>query len=457
MLQYMKGLSAADIFRSRIYYGRLRFFMSKTDSQNILCIEVNDLMYIEKELSNGIRICAEKIPYVQSVSVGVWVGNGSRFEKKEENGISHFIEHMVFKGTKKRSARDIALEMDSVGGQLNAFTTRECTCFYAKTLNEYVETSLDLLSDMVFEPELSEENTDLERNVILEEIAMYEDSPEDLVYDIFSETIWGDTPMGRTILGTEKTLSEITPQKLRNYMRTHYTSKNIVIAISGSFEDSMFEQLEKYFGQRKLEDNEVEFEPVSYKAGQRCVRKDFEQVQLVAGFDGIDVFDESVYPLMVFNNVFGSGMSSRLFQNIREKYGLVYSIFAGHSAYIGTGTFDIAVAASPDNLARVAQLISDEIIRIKRDKLTDDEIERAKIQLKGNYMLSTEHVGARMQTLGRAALLKRPLRSPEETISRIMSVGRDDVSEIIDRIFNADTFSVAAVGQIDKVDGLFSF
>ncbi|MGN0162257.1 MAG: M16 family metallopeptidase, partial [Candidatus Ornithomonoglobus sp.] len=365
-------------------------------------------MYIEKVLSNGIRVAAERVPYVQSVSVGVWVGNGSRYEKPEENGISHFIEHMVFKGTMKRSARDIALEMDSVGGHLNAYTTREYTCFYAKTLNEYVETSLDILSDMVFEPKLSKEDMDLERKVVVEEIAMYEDSPEDVVYDLFADAVWGGTAMGRPILGTEEVLNSITPDIMREYMRAHYTSKNIVIAVSGSFEDSLFDKLEMYFGQRKILDNKVELEAAAYNGRNMFVNRDFEQVQLIAGFNGIDVYDDAVYPLLVFNNIFGSGMSSRLFQNIREKYGLVYSIAAGHSAYMGTGTFDISAATSPENAERVAQLIVEEIKKIKSDKLTEEEIGRSKIQLKGNYILSNESIGARMQAIGRTVLLDRP-------------------------------------------------
>ncbi|MGN0181872.1 MAG: M16 family metallopeptidase [Candidatus Ornithomonoglobus sp.] len=414
-------------------------------------------MYIEKVLSNGIRVAAERVPYVQSVSVGIWVGNGSRYEKPEENGISHFIEHMVFKGTMRRSAQDIALEMDSVGGHLNAYTTREYTCFYAKTLNEYVETSLDILSDMVFEPKLSKEDMDLERRVVTEEIAMYEDSPEDVVYDLFADAVWGGTAMGRPILGTEKVLNNITPDIMREYMREHYTSKNIVIAVSGSFEDSLFEKLEMYFGQRKILDNKVEFEAAVYRGRNMFVNRDFEQVQLVAGFNGIDVYDDAVYPLLVFNNVFGNGMSSRLFQNIREKYGLVYSIAAGHSAYMGTGTFDISAATSPENAERVAQLIVEEIKKIKADKLTEEEIERSKIQLKGNYILSNESVGARMQAIGRTVLLNRRIRTPKETIKKIMEVDTDAVSEIIDRVLDIPTLSIVAAGPINGIDGLFVF
>ena len=414
-------------------------------------------MYIIRELSNGIRVYAEKIEYVRSVSLGVWINNGSRHEKKEENGMSHFIEHMLFKGTNNRSTQDIALEMDSVGGQLNAFTTRESTCFYAKTLNEYTEKSADILSDMIFEAKLSDEDMNMERRVILEEIAMYEDSPEDVAYDLFADIVWGGTAMGRPILGTEQTLNNITPDTMREYMKQHYTSKSIVIAVTGNFDDSLFEILEKYFGQRKIETNSVTIETAEYKKGRGCLTRDFEQVQLIAGFKGIDIYDESVYELLVFNNVFGSGMSSRLFQNIREKYGLVYSIGAGHSAYVKTGTFDVLAATMPENAEKVSELVVNEIKKIKAEKLTEEEIERSKIQLKGNYILSNESIGARMQALGRAALLDRPLKTPEETIEKIMAVTKGQVADIIDRVLDLSTLSVAAVGPIKGTEELFLF
>lgn len=412
-------------------------------------------MYIYRTLQNGIRVFAESVPYTEAVSIGVWVANGSRYEDKSESGMSHFIEHMLFKGTENRTARDIALEMDSVGGHLNAFTTKECTCFYAKTLSEHAEVSVDILSDMIFSPELSEENMDLERKVVLEEIAMYEDSPEDVVYDLFAEAVWNGTPMGRPILGTAETLNNITSDSMREYMKNHYTKESIVIAVAGRFTDELFELLEKYFGSRKISQIKPEYEKVTYKADNAVLPRDFEQIQVVAGFNGIDIYDKRVYSLLVFNNVFGSGMSSRLFQNIREKYGLVYSVGAGHSAYMGTGTFDIGYATTPENLERVAELICDEIRLIKKESLSDTEIERAKVQLKGNYILSGESISSRMQAIGRAALLDRPLRTRDEIITEINAVNRESIKDIMDTILDKDTLSVIATGPISTVDGLF--
>lgn len=414
-------------------------------------------MHDIRTLSNGIRVIAEKIDYLKSISIGVWVGNGSRFEAAEENGISHFIEHMLFKGTQKRSAEDIAREIDNIGGQMNAFTAREYTCFYTKTLDSYAELSADILSDMLFNSSLNQNDLDLERKVIYEEIGMYEDSPEDLVYDVASYAVWGDTPLGRPILGTKEKLDTVTSEIMRGYLKTHYTSKNIIISVSGNYDASLFEILEKYFGTAKLSNEVLIPEGAVYKPRSLVKTKDIEQVQLVLSFKGIDVMDEDVYSLLVFNNVFGSGMSCRLFQNIREKAGLVYSICAGHSAYADAGVFDISAGMNPSNLARVADMISGEIKRVKRDKLSADEVDRAKEQLKGNYILGYESTGSRMQAAGRSMLLNKKIYTQEEVLKKIDDVNVNSVAEMIDRILDTETLAAAAVGPVDSLDGLFGF
>ena len=415
-------------------------------------------MYIYKTLSNGIRVVAERIDYLKSISIGVWVGNGSRHERAHENGMSHFIEHMVFKGTEHRSAAQIADALDAVGGQINAFTAREYTCFHTKTLDAHAGIALDVLSDMIFTPSLKDEDMALERRVIEEEISLYEDSPEDLVYDLYYKAVWGDTAMGRTILGTRESLAGITPESMRAYMKEHYTADNMVIAVSGNFDEGFFDELEKYFGGRTLVKGVPKMESAEFGSGAIMQTKDTEQVQLVVGFNGVDVMDfEAAYPLMIFNNVFGCGMSSRLFQNIREKEGLVYSIGAGYSAYIGTGSFDIYAGMSPTSLERVCELIEKEIKTIKRDKLTDAEIARSKEMLKGNYILGCESTGARMQAAGRALLLDRPVLSQEETLKKINAVSRDDVAQIIDRVMDSSKYALATVGA-KRIEGkLFNF
>ena len=413
-------------------------------------------MYQYRTLRNGIKVVAEKINYLKSISIGVWIGNGSRYENADVNGISHFIEHMLFKGTEKRSAAQIAGEIDAIGGQIDAFTSREYTCFCTKTLDYHANIALDILSDMLFHPRLNKDDMALERQVIGEEIRMYEDSPEDLVYDLSSYAIWGDTPMGRPILGTYESLDRITPEIMRGYIDEHYTSANTIISVAGNFDDSLFDLLEEYFGSHPLTDVKPQMPEAKYLSGNDMLkRKDIEQVQLVASFKGIDVMDESVYSLLVFNNVFGSGMSSRLFQNVRENRGLVYSISAGHSAYIGTGAFDISAGMSVKSLREVAKLVSEEINIIKRDKLTESEINTAKEQLKGSFILSSESTGARMQGAGRSLLLGKPIYTQEETLKRIDAVNSDSVAEIIDRVLDSSTLSVSAVGPLDSVENLF--
>lgn len=414
-------------------------------------------MYIYKTLSNGIRVIAEKIPYIKSVSIGVWVGNGSRYEKKEENGISHFIEHMLFKGTYRRSAGDIASEIDAVGGQINAFTAREYTCFYTKTLDAHASVAMDVLSDMIFNSRLSDEDIELERGVILEEINMYEDSPEDLVYDLFSEAVWGDTSMGRTILGSKESLAGINSEIMHAYVKSHYTCDNIIISVSGNLCEDFFELLEQYFGKASLNKGKPQMPEAEYSRGNVVRFKETEQLQMVVGFKGIDIMDESVYSLLVFNNVFGSGMSSRLFQNIREKYGLVYSICAGHSAYINTGTFDISAGMSVENAPKVAELICEEIDRVKREKLTQKEVDTAKEMLKGSYILSYESTGARMQGAGRSLLLDKPIYTQEEALEKIDAVSIESTADIIDRVLDTSTVSTAAVGQTEDISVLFKY
>lgn len=413
-------------------------------------------MHEYRTLQNGIRVVAEKIPYLHSISIGVWVGNGSRHELLNEHGISHFIEHMVFKGTHKRSAENIASEIDAIGGQINAFTAREYTCFYTKTLDEHAQIALDILSDIIFNPKLSDEDMELERQVISEEISLYEDTPEELVYDLLYDTVWHGTSMGRTILGTSESLNKIDHNIMLSYLKTHYTSANTVISVSGNYDEALFELLEKYFGSKNLLATKPKMPYAQYSPGNIIKTKDIEQIQLAIGFNGIDVDDEeNVYSLLVFNNVFGCGMSSRLFQNIREKRGLVYSIGAGHSAYTGTGIFDISAGTGPANLDSVCELIAEEVNNIKRDKLSKNEVDRAKEQLKGSYILSYESTGARMQGAGRSLLMGKRIYTQEETIKKIESVTVNSVADIIDKVLDTSTVSSAAVGPINSIKKLF--
>lgn len=271
-------------------------------------------MHQIRTLSNGIRVVSEKVPDVRSVSIGVWIGNGSRHENLQESGISHYIEHMLFKGTRHRDAWQIAKEIDAVGGQINAFTAREYTCYYTKTLDEHASLAIDILSDMLFYPRLDKKDMELERQVIIEEINMYADEPDELVQDLIMEAAYGENPLGRPILGTPESLAGIDGTYMQNYISTHYTARNMVIAVSGNFTEEIFALLQKKFTQNSVAGWELPLEKAVWKPQKIIRTKDVEQVQLVLGYESIDALDEDVYSLMAFNNVFGNDMSSGCFR-----------------------------------------------------------------------------------------------------------------------------------------------
>lgn len=414
-------------------------------------------MYNVRTLSNGIRVVTERFDHIKSVSVGVCIGNGSRYENPEVNGISHYIEHILFKGTKNRSAYQIAWEMDSVGGIINAFTSREQTCFYTQTLNSHIGIAVDLLSDMIINSVMSDEFINLERQVILEEINMYDDNPEEVVQDLIVETVWGGSSLGRPVLGKAETLANINSDVMRKYMYEHYVTGNIVISVAGNFEESVFDLLEEKFGKADFKSGTVDMPFAEYVPSTAVQTRDIGQVQLVAGFKGLDAKDDRMYSMLAMNNIFGSGMSSKLFQNIREKTGLVYSIYSSGSSYGGTGMFSITAGTGAENLPKVCELICDEVKILKKDKLTKAEVAMVKEQLKGNYILGSESTGARMLSAGRNLVMGKKLLTQEQVLAKIDEITVDSVAEVIDAVVDTSTLSVAAVGAIDNVNGLFEF
>ncbi len=413
-------------------------------------------MYNIRTLSNGIRVVSEKFDHIKSVSVGVCIGSGSRYEPPQLNGISHYIEHILFKGTKNRSAYRIAWEMDSVGGMINAFTSREQTCFYTQTLNSHINLAIDLLSDMITNSVMSDEFINLERQVILEEINMYDDDPSEVVQDLIVETVWGESSLGKPVLGKADTLANINSDVMRKYMYEHYVTGNVVISVAGNFDDGIFELLEEKFGKADFKCGTINVPSAEYKPSVSVQTRDIGQVQIVAGFQGIDTKDERMYSMFAVNNIFGSGMSSRLFQNIREKTGLVYSIYSAVNSYIGTGMFSITAGTSTENFPKVCELICDEVKKLKKDKLTSEEVNMVKEQLKGNYILGSESTGSRMLSAGRNLVLGKELLTQEQVLAKIDKITAESVAEVIDLI-DTSTLSVAAVGAIDSVDGLFEF
>jgi len=402
-------------------------------------------------LKNGVRVVCENIPYVRSVSTGIWVRTGSRNENPKNNGISHFVEHMLFKGTSTRTAAQIAECIDNIGGQINAFTGKECTCFYTKTLDEHIEIAVDVLGDMFFNSIFDKKDIALEKKVILEEISMYEDSPEELVHDLLSETVWADSSIGRPILGTKSSLRNINRQMILDYINERYTQTNTVISVVGNYDEDRFEALlEKYFGDWEPKNGkDQELQRVVFKPGTGIKEKDTEQVHICIGYEGIKTGDDDIYPLLAISNILGGGMSSRLYQKIREEKGLVYSIYSYPTTYTDTGLFTIYAGMKPENLKVVASLIEEEIGSLRKNGIRQAELERTKEQMKGNYILGLESTSSRMNSIGKSELLLGYIYTPDEILDKISSITMDDIDRMIVRIFGSDRKGLSVVGKIN--------
>ena len=408
----------------------------------------NDRMHDEWLLPNGLRIVGERLPYLRSVSIGAWMHVGSMMEKPEENGLSHFLEHMVFKGTAKRTARQIAEEMDAVGGQLNAFTGRDCTCFYAKVIDENLELAVDILADLVINATMDETELEKERGVILEEIAMDEDSPEDLVHDLLQSAQFGEQSPGQPILGPAEQIAAYTSDDLLNFRRKHYAPKETVIALAGSYDpDKVLEWVTACFGGWKNDIPPVETPEWQVRTGVNALReKDSEQMHICMGFSGAAYATDRVYPLAVANNILGGAMSSRLFQRIREDLGLAYSVYSYPNTYKGVGTFGLYAGVSPKNAELVLKEIRAELKRFLDEGITEKEFRDSVTQLRAGYLMGLESPGARMQGLGRSTLLRGKPLSHEATLNAIESVTMDKVMEVAREILTQEP-CIAIVGK----------
>lgn len=391
------------------------------------------------QLGNGLRVVGEKIPGARSVSVGLWVKVGSRSECKAENGISHFMEHMLFKGTEKRTAAQIACEMDAIGGNLNAFTTREFTCYYAKCVDEDVETVFDILSDMFLHSRLAPEETVLEKGVILEEISMYEDSPEDVAQELLANTVWPDNPLGRGIAGTASTVKAISAEDLKAFHQKYYTAKNTVLAIAGSFDEAHISALcETYFGEMPEGVTCSPFADALFSAGRASKEKDIEQTHIAIAYPGLPAGDDARYTMAAFAGAFGGGMSSRLFQKIREEKGLAYSIYAAPESFLGAGILNIYAGVSPENAGLVSALIRQEMQEILEKGVSEDEIRRSVSQMRAGYIMGRESISGRMQNLGRNILLFDKIQTEAEVLSGFERVTKKGTEELVHRLFSGD-------------------
>lgn len=406
-------------------------------------------MYKKHVLENGLTIIGEEIPYVKSISLGVWINAGSRIEDEEISGVSHFIEHMLFKGTKNRTSKQIASEIDNLGGQINAFTSKECTCYYVKLLDSHIDIGIDVLSDMILNSKFNEDDLDKERSVIIEELKMYEDSPEDLAYDLLTENIYKHDPLGMNIIGTEESLNRLNREKLLDYFNKYYVPNNSVIAISGNFNfDEIINKIEEKFKVWKKRDVNVDIKKAEFKSCFLTKNKDIEQVNLAMSLEAVPLEnDKEVYALAVINTVFGGSISSRLFQKIREEKGLVYSIYSSQSLYRKCGELGIFASMSNEHLKEVYESIIEEIKIMKKYYLTDQEIKESKEQLKGSYILGLESTSSRMMSIGRALLLNNKVESTDDILKSIDNVDRETVKIVIDKIFNLDKLGVCIVGR----------
>ncbi len=411
-------------------------------------------MYYKFVLNNGIRVVTEKIPHMKSVSIGIWVETGSRYENIINNGTSHFIEHMLFKGTENRTAKQIAESIDNIGGQLNAFTSKECTCFYAKVLDNHLPIAIDVLSDMLLNSKFDENEIKKEKSVVIEEINMYDDSPEDIVHDLLSKTIFDGSSLSFPILGNANTIQDLNRDGIMEFYKKYYTPENTVISIAGNFEIKETKKLlEEFFGHWSIKGENPTLDALPKITQRLCSKnKDTEQLHLCLGLEGVSQGSDELYSLLVLNNVFGGSMSSRLFQRIREDRGLAYSIFSYPSSYKKTGIFTIYAGLNPNQLLNVIDLILHDINKIKGDYLSETEINRSKEQLKGNYMLGLESTSSRMTSLGKSELLLGEIYSPKEILDKIDRVTLGDIKNVTDKVFDYNKLNIAYVGKLKNKD-----
>ena len=407
-----------------------------------------------KKLQNGISVALEEISYVRSISFGIWVRNGSRNEKPEENGVSHFIEHMMFKGTENRTARQIAEEMDALGGQINAYTTKEYTCYHTRVLDEHFDRALEVMSDMLLRSLFAQKDMEKERNVIIEEINMYEDAPEELVHDALQDSIWRGTSLGMPILGTVDTLSKFTAESVRGYYERNYQPENIVLAIAGNFKtDAVMELLNKALGTWQAKTSFRQYNTkADYQTAHVSRQKDVEQVQTCVAFRGLERDHPMKYALGVFNTIFGGGMSSRLFQKIREEHGLTYSIYSYTTSFSDTGLFSICGGMNPNQLEKVYELMQKEITDVKNNGISQKLIDVTKEQLISNFIIGTESTLNRMTSSGSSLLLRGFVQDSEDVIAKLSKVTTAGILEMTNQIFDFAQVSWSAVGNVKDRD-----
>mgnify|MGYP005770140793 FL=1 len=405
------------------------------------------------KLENGISIVTEKMASVRSVSLGIFIKNGSINETEKTNGISHFIEHMLFKGTEKRTSKDIAEEMDNIGGQLNAFTSKEYTCYYARVLDTHIDIAIDILTDMLFNSKFDNIDIEKEAKVILEEISMYEDSPDDIVFNELQKQVWKNSPLGYSVLGSKENVSSFKREDFFKYINEKYVGENIVIAIAGSFNKEKVVDMikQKVLSMPKGKPNLEANSKYIYVPSKVKTFKDIEQLHLAIVFEGISIKDKHNYSMSLLNTIFGGGMSSILFQKVREENGLAYSIYSYNNGYINNGVFNIYVGLNKSQLDKTINIIKREIKTIKDNKITKEQIEKTKEQLKSNYIMGLESTSNRMSSIGRSKILIDKIKTPDEIIEEVDLIKKEDIDYVIDTVFNIEKMSISLVGKVDDI------
>lgn len=404
-------------------------------------------------LPNGLIVLTERMEHIRSVAMGVWIKSGSRCEAAEINGISHFVEHMLFKGTRSRTAQSIAREMDSIGGNLDAFTGKETICFNVKSLNDHVPIALDVLADLVLNPTFASTEIERERGVILEEIKIDEDNPDVLVHELFTQNFWKDHPLGKPILGTTQTVGRLDQQKLFDYHTGRFRGGNMVFSAAGNLQHEEFvEAVTQKFS--ALPSGEATHEKQTPQASARILlqnKKSLEQVQLCLGVPAPPITDDNRYATLILNTVLGGGMSSRLFQTVREERGLAYAIYSDLSPYSDTGSLCVYAGTSVGKALELIDLVMAEFRNLKEVPLADEELTRAKDQLKGNILMGLESSNSRMANLARQEMYFHQFFTAEEVIARIDAVKAEQVQEMARRLFVPDRIAVTLLGRLTGI------
>ena len=404
-------------------------------------------MITREVLDTGLRLITETMPHVRSVSLGVWLARGSRHESVDRSGIAHFVEHMLFKGTATRSAEDIAQAIDSIGGQLDAFTAKEYASYYIKVLDEHLPTAVDLLSDIVMNPNFAEEDLDKEKKVILEEIKMVEDTPDDLVHELFTQHFWEGHALGRPILGSKETVESFTAGILRDYFHGSYVAPNVIVSAAGNVEHAMVRDLiARAFD--KVPSAPAPFQDETPRVMPQVIvrSKELEQSHVCLGTNSYPQNHPDRYVSYIMNTVLGGSMSSRLFQNVREKRGLAYAVFSGLSAYRDAGNITIYAGCANEAVTELVDLCVEELRGMKKAPVADTELRRAKDHLKGSLMLSLENTASRMSHLARQEIYFERHFSLDETLAGVERVTGDDVTRVATDLFSNGSLAATVVG-----------